>query len=259
VVLALDVSASMQASDIEPTRLALAAQVARDLTAALTNTRVGLLLFAGTGYPLAPPTLDHRALNYLLQGVTPEVASVYDPGTLLSVGIGEAATLLGEAGPGRRSIVVISDGETRESDATVLAAVRAARARGITIQTVGVGTAAGGRMIMPTGPYRPGGFVVDAAGLPVTSRSQTTRLRRIAELGGGTYVASGDPRQLFELAAAVEDRAVAPVPGAPPARPRGDRLDLAGWLAVAALVCLLVESLLGMRLRGRTTTAPGTT
>ena len=62
VIIALDVSASMQATDVSPTRLARGVEVASDLVAALEAHRVGLLLFAGTGYPLAPPTYDHDAI-----------------------------------------------------------------------------------------------------------------------------------------------------------------------------------------------------
>ncbi len=97
VVLAIDVSASMQTSDVVPTRLAEAVEVARGLIDGLGEHRVGLLLFAGVGYPIAPPTHDHEALHFLLSGVLPTIASAQDPGTLLSVAIREGVTLLDRA------------------------------------------------------------------------------------------------------------------------------------------------------------------
>ena len=147
VILAIDVSASMQAADVAPTRLALAVEVAGELLDALEDHRVGLLLFAGTGYPLAPPTHDHKALRFLLEGVTPTIASAYDPGSLLSVGIEEGVALLERqalvtvetGGPavgagqpaqepvGERLIVLIADGETGENEEGVSRAVETAR------------------------------------------------------------------------------------------------------------------------------------
>jgi Ca-activated chloride channel family protein len=96
VVIAIDVSASMQASDVPPTRLARAVQVAEGLMDELGEEhRVGLLLFAGTGYPLAPPTHDHEALRFILSGIVPTIASAQDPGSLISVGLREGMVLLG--------------------------------------------------------------------------------------------------------------------------------------------------------------------
>jgi Ca-activated chloride channel family protein len=106
-VIAIDVSASMQAEDAAPTRLAQAVAVADSALSALEGHEVGLLVFAGTAYPLAPPTLDHRALRFLMSGLVPRLASAQDPGTLLSVAIDESLALLdrqpsetpGEAAP----------------------------------------------------------------------------------------------------------------------------------------------------------------
>lgn len=94
VMIAIDVSASMQAEDAVPTRLGAAAEAARQVLDSLAGHEVGLLLYAGTTYPLAPPTLDHDAIRFLLSGVTPRVASAQDPGTLLSVAIRESITML---------------------------------------------------------------------------------------------------------------------------------------------------------------------
>jgi Ca-activated chloride channel homolog len=106
-VIAIDVSASMQAEDAAPTRLALAVAAADSVLAALEGHEVGLLVFAGKAYPLAPPTLDHQALSFLMAGLVPRLASAQDPGTLLSVAIDESLALLdrrpsetpGEAAP----------------------------------------------------------------------------------------------------------------------------------------------------------------
>ena len=106
-VIAIDVSASMQAEDASPTRLAAAVAAADSALTALEGHEVGLLVFAGTAYPLAPPTLDHRAIRFLMSGLVPRLASAQDPGTLLAVAIDESLALLdrrpsetpGEAAP----------------------------------------------------------------------------------------------------------------------------------------------------------------
>ena len=107
VVIAIDVSASMQAGDVPPTRLARAVEVGQGLMEAIGDEhRVGLLLYAGTGYPIAPPTHDHGAMRFILSGVVSTIASAQDPGSLLSVGLNEGVALLqhvpveeGEAAP----------------------------------------------------------------------------------------------------------------------------------------------------------------
>ena len=95
VVIAIDVSASMQAGDVPPTRLARAVEVGQGLIDAIGEEhRVGLLLYAGTGYPIAPPTHDHEAMRFILSGVVSTIASAQDPGSLLSVGLNEGLALL---------------------------------------------------------------------------------------------------------------------------------------------------------------------
>ena len=182
VILGIDVSASMQAADVTPTRLARAVEVAGDLLDALEDHRVGLMLFAGTGYSIAPPTHDHQALRFLLEGVTPTIASAYDPGSLLSAGIEEGVSLLERQVPlavdtvgpavrtvaqeGERLIVLITDGEAGETDEDVSRVVEVAVEAGIGIHTIGVGTEQGAGMIIPASAYQFGGPVLDVTGAP---------------------------------------------------------------------------------------------
>lgn len=263
VILAIDVSASMQAADVAPTRLARAVEVARELLDALEDHRVGLLLFSGTGYPLAPPTHDHGALRFYLDGVTPTIASALDPGTLLSIGIEEGVALLerqalvtvdtvvGVGQPsrepvGERLIVLISDGETGENEEGVSRAVASAREAGIGIHTIGVGTAQGAGMIMPAGTYQLGGPVVDASGARSTTRLREPLLREVAATGGGQYANANNEGELRVLRADLQRLGLIPEPSADvPAR---ERYDLAFLLGLGALVLLLAESLLDMTL-----------
>jgi Ca-activated chloride channel family protein len=244
-ILAIDVSASMQASDVSPTRLARAVEVADELIQALETDPVGLLIFAGDAYVLAPPTREHAAVRYYLAGVTPTMASAHDPGTLLSVGIRAAAGLwTTEAEPGEeRSIIMIGDGEAGENEEAVLAEVRAAADRGIRIHAVGVGTPEGSGMTMTAAAYQLGGPVLDASGAPAVSTVNEALLQRVAGAGGGRYVHAADGDGL----SAFEDRLrVREVPG-----PWWMQYDPVTLLVLVALVGLVVESLLDVRLPGR--------
>ncbi len=271
VILAIDVSASMQAADAAPTRLARAVEVAGELLDALEDHRVGLMLFAGTGYPIAPPTHDHQALRALLEGVTPTIASAYDPGSLLSVGIEEAFSLLERQVPlsvetdgsavgadtvaqgreGERLIVLLTDGETGEDDEEVSRAVEMAVERGIGIHTIGVGTQQGAGMIMPSSAYQFGGPVLDATGAPSTSRLREPTLRDVATGGGGRYANATSGAQLRALTG--ELRAAGII------AEQNQGADVSGWarydlpflLGLGALVLILLESLLDMTLPER--------
>jgi Ca-activated chloride channel family protein len=244
VVIAIDVSASMQATDAEPTRLAQAVQVADELVASLADERVGLLLFSGTTYTLAPPTRDVATVRHFLAGVTPTIASQHDPGTLMSVAIRDAAAMwteppeIGEI----RSIILIGDGDSAEPPEAVVAEASAVGARGIRVHTIGVGTEQGSGMEIPQGQYQFGGPVVDATGVPATSRIDEAMLERVAQAGVGRYAHAEDDGGLARLRRAL----------APP-RASGQwwrRYDLGFVFILVGLAAFLVESLLDVRLPG---------
>jgi Ca-activated chloride channel family protein len=243
VVLAIDVSASMQASDVSPTRLDRAVQVAGELIQRLGDQRVGLLLFSGTAYTLAPPTRDVETVRHFLSGVTATVASAHDPGTLMSVAIREAAALwtrppeVGEV----RSIVLIGDGDAGEPGEVVVEAARAAAARGLHVHVVGVGTERGSGMVMPSAPYQIEAPVLTETGSPASSRLDEALLERVAEGGVGRYAHADDRGALDDLGDWLTP--------APPLASLWLHYDLPFVLIAGALVGLLVESLLGIRWR----------
>ena len=271
VILGIDVSASMQAADVTPTRLARAVEVAGELLEALEDHRVGLMLFAGTGYSIAPPTHDHQALRFLLEGVTPTIASAYDPGSLLSAGIEEGVSLLERqmplavetSGPavgtdtvaqereGERLIVLLTDGEARENDEDVSRAVELALEAGIGIHTIGVGTEQGGGMIIPPSAYQFGGPVLDVTGAPSTSRLQEPPLRDLAAAGGGRYANARSGAQLRALAGELQASGSIPEQNSDDETPGWARYDLPFLLGLGALVLVLIESLLDMTLPER--------
>lgn len=239
IVLAVDVSASMQALDTAPTRLARGLEVARELIGRLEHDEIGLLLFAGTPYPIAPPTSDHEALDYFLTALGPAMASAHDPGSLLAVGIREGVALA-EGAETEQFVVLIGDGETPEPEGMLLAAAEASLAQGTRIHAIGVGTPGGGEMVMPQATYQFGGPVVDETGAPVISRMNGPLLESVAAAGGGSYARADDAAALEALYSSFDLDAAIPL---------WARQEPVVFFVLAALAGLLVESLLDARLR----------
>lgn len=247
VVLAVDVSRSMQATDVAPSRTAGARDVALALIDALPAHRLGLLLFASVPYAVSSPTPDHDVLRFYVQGIDAELVSENDEGTGIAAML--AGTLdLFAAQPeptGGRAVVLLTDGDSpAEMDADILGAARDLAAQGIRLFTIGIGTTEGTGLTRPHRPGRWGGPILHADGSAVVSRLNEALLREIADRGSGLYAnaaASGELRAQLRALAALEQGA-----GAGP----GGRFTALGpefWFALAAVGLLLTESVLRLR------------
>ena len=189
LVVALDVSASMLAADLAPSRLARAQRFVGDLLGTLGGERVGLVLFAGEAYLQAPLTSDYAAVAQYAAGADP--ARVGEPGTNFAAALRLARQLMARPvdpaapppPPTRRLLLVVSDGENHEPEAE--AAARELAEAGVRVLTAGIGTATGARV--PGGLASASAFKVDANGEPVISRFSPETLARLAELGDGRY------------------------------------------------------------------------
>lgn len=191
IVLALDASQSMLATDEKPSRLASMKQTVDELRTLSPYDRFALVAFAGRSYILSPLTNDDAALNLFLDNLDPTV--VGQGGSSLSSAIRQATNLLalGKSESGK-AIVLMSDGEGFESDADVVnEAKRAANDYGIRVITVGFGTTNGSTI-----PIRENGVVHekrDENGNIVVTKYSPNMLRAAAAAGGGTFIAAGDP------------------------------------------------------------------
>lgn len=182
LVLVLDVSASMLATDESGSRLEQMKSDVRRLLATMTAARVAIVVVAGKSYVLTPLTADHDALTLFLDGLDPGMVS--QGGTALAVGIAQAGQLLGSAAPaGDRAIVVMSDGETWDEPDEIASAVKAARDAHLSIVTVGYGTPAGANIPMPGG-----GVKRDADGAAVITHANPVTLQTIARGADGVFV-----------------------------------------------------------------------
>jgi Ca-activated chloride channel homolog len=196
VVLVLDTSASMRATDVSPSRFALARQAAQSLVARLGSDRLALVSCEGEAQALVPLTLDAAAVGLFLDAIEPGMGA--KPGTSIAAGIASAADLFPPGVGGGRHVVLFSDGEDLEGG--IEAAIGRAKAEGITIHTVFVGAAAGNGAPVPEVDVagRTSGYKSDANGQPVLSRPDPALLRHLASETGGSFTAVSSLRTDLE-------------------------------------------------------------
>lgn len=240
LVLVLDASNSMLARDAPPNRLEQQREAARRLVRALAGDRIGLVIFAGRAYILAPPTPDRGALELYLDALGPEM--VEQTGSSLAAALRQGTNLVAgsEGADAGRVLVLVSDGEAHEEEQQVLAEARRAAAARVTVYTLGIGTPQGARVpeVDPsTGEER--GFKLDPlTGLPAVTRLEEGLLRQIARLTGGVYAPLAQPGALEDLLAhlARAER------GRSPAQQRQARAPQYAWFVALALLCLTVDA-----------------
>jgi Ca-activated chloride channel family protein len=197
LVVVLDVSNSMLATDAEPSRLGRAQTEIGALLDRMRGARAGLVVFAGKPFVRSPLTSDLRALRGVSAGAGSERRLV-EPGSDLGAAIGSAQKLLAGGASGTKVMLIVSDGE--DHGASIAPAVAAARAAGVRIYTAGTGTAQGAP-VLDAGADGVPHARVDASGMPVLTRLDENALRQIASAGGGRYVAvAGDDGALPRLA-----------------------------------------------------------
>ncbi|MDE2490727.1 MAG: VWA domain-containing protein, partial [Elusimicrobia bacterium] len=231
VVVAVDVSLSMQTPDVVPTRLERAKSSLSLLLDQLKGDRVGVVAFAGDAQVVCPLTDDVEAAKELLGAL--EVGAIPTPGTAIGSAIRTAASMLGRY-PGDKSVVLLTDGEDHRSHP--LGAAREAAASGVRVFTVGIGTTEGEPI-----PIGGGGYKKDSQGRTVVSRLGETTLMQIARITGGTYYrTSPGEDEISDIAAKIQaGRAAGGIAGT--AQRWHDRY---AWPLGLAFLLLLVEMLL---------------
>jgi Ca-activated chloride channel family protein len=197
-VIALDVSLSMDATDVLPSRLERSKQEIRELLNGLRGDRVGILIFSGSSFPLCPMTLDVAAANLFLDAVRTDVLP--DPGTNLEEALRGARSMLdAELGETRgRAVILFTDGESHLGDA--LAAARTLKDDGVPVLTVGVGTPNGEPIPIFDAQGALVGYKKDRAGAVVLSRLDEALLGGIAgTTGGNAFPATLQGREVGEI------------------------------------------------------------
>ncbi|HSK13003.1 MAG TPA: VWA domain-containing protein, partial [Phnomibacter sp.] len=184
VMLVVDVSQSMLATDVAPNRLERARSFCMRLAESYAGSRMGLLAFAGEARLLMPPTTDLSAIRLALQ--TLSVSSVPLQGTNMEAALQEAGRTLSTDLKSKKAIVLISDGEALEGNG--VASANELAANGIVLHTIGIGTTIGA----PIRDAETGIYLQDEEGMRVISRIGEAELQQLAVAGKGKYQHLGE-------------------------------------------------------------------
>jgi len=180
VIIALDISNSMLAQDIQPNRLERAKRLISRMVDELQNDKVGMIVFAGDAFTQLPITSDYISAKMFLESINP--ALITKQGTAIGAAINLAMrSFTPQEGVGR-TIIVITDGENHEGGITE--AIKTAKDKGIQVNVMGVGSPDGGPIpIEGTNDFRR-----DGQGNVVITRLNEAMCEQIAKEGNGIYV-----------------------------------------------------------------------
>ena len=181
--IALDVSLSMKAEDIRPSRLEKAKRDVSDLLRKLQGDRVGLVVFAGEAFVQFPLTADYSAADLFINAVDVEAVPV--PGTMIGSAIDVALKSFRKDLPTHKAIVVVSDGENTEGD--VAGATENARKEGVRVFTIGMGTPEGSPIPIYGATGERTDYKHDRGGNIVLTKLDESALQQIALATGGSY------------------------------------------------------------------------
>lgn len=183
VIFMLDVSNSMNAEDIDPSRLTEAKNLIIQTMQLMKNDKVGIVIFAGQATSIMPLTTDYTSAETYVGAI--ETNSMQIQGTDFLNGMKAAVQKFKNVNKDARKVVLLSDGEDNEGNDE--AAIRLAKKEGIMITSVGIGSNEGA----PVPEYAFGqlmGYKADMSGQTVISKRQTEALKKMAESTGGTYI-----------------------------------------------------------------------
>lgn len=195
IVLAMDVSSSMYAEDLEPNRIEAAKVVGAEFVAGRRNDRIGLVAFAGQAFTQAPLTLDHG----VVQGLIRELAvGMIEDGTAVGMGLATAVKRLEASDAASKVAILLTDGRSNTGAIGPTTAAQMAEALGIRVYTIGVGTRGTARV-----PYDD----------PVRGRQYAqmrvdldeTTLQAIAERTGGRYFRAVDNQSLAAIYSEIDE------------------------------------------------------
>lgn len=189
ILIAIDLSRSMLAPDVKPSRLARAKLLIQSLLERLAGERVGLVVFSGTAFLQSPLSGDYEILREFLPALTPDYLP--EGGSNYGAMLETSIAAFGATRAADRFLIVLSDGEA--TDDTWVARVEELKQKGIRVLGLGIGTTEGAMI-----PDTTGGFVKDERGAVVLSKLENSTLLSLAEKTGGVYT---DASTWIDLAA----------------------------------------------------------
>ncbi len=194
IMLTMDVSTSMLAEDLKPSRIEAAKDVAADFITARPNDNIGLTIFAGEAFTQCPMTLDHASLLTLLKDVRTDIAArgLIQDGTAIGMGLASSVSRLKDSKAKSKVVILLTDGTNNMGDISPMTAAEIARSFDIRVYTIGVGTNAKvapyPMMVAGTRQY---------VNMPVEIDSRT--LTDIAQTTGGSFYRATNAGQLKKI------------------------------------------------------------
>ncbi len=182
IVYALDLSNSMNAEDVVPSRLERAKKIISESVNRLGGDRVGLIVFAADAYSISPLTNDYSAILSYINSASPELIS--QQGTDFSSVVLKASEMFENAPTTGKLLIILSDGEDNED--SVSKAGQIAKESNIHIVTVGIGTTKGGPIPMDVGGFEE--FKMDRYGETVISKLVEGSMQSLAKSTSGLYI-----------------------------------------------------------------------
>ncbi len=190
IMMALDISGSMEAEDLQPTRLEAAKNVGKEFVMARPNDNIGLVVFAGESFTQSPLTTDKNALIDRLNGVNNDL--IEDQGTAIGLGIANAVNRIKDVDAPSKVIILLTDGSNNRGEIDPMTAADLAATFNIKIYTIGVGTTVG------QAPIR----VKTAMGYQKQMMDvdiDEVTLDKIAKKTGGRYFRATDNKSLHSI------------------------------------------------------------
>jgi len=188
IMMALDISSTMLAGDIKPTRLEAAKSVATEFILSRPNDNIGLVIFARESFTQCPLTTDHAVLVNLFNGVN---NGMIEDGTAIGLGLANAVNRIKDGKSKSKVIILLTDGSNNSGDIAPITAAEIAKTFGIRIYTIGVGTH--GVINIPVST--PMGIQYQQ----VQSEFDAKSLENIANLTGGKYFGATDNSKLRNI------------------------------------------------------------
>jgi len=178
-VIAIDVSNSMMAQDVVPSRLEKSKLLIENLVDHFTHDRIGLVVFAGDAFVQLPITTDYVSAKMFLQNIDPSLVATQ--GTDIAKALNLSMRSFSQQKDIGKAVIVITDGEDHEGGA--LEAAKAANDKGVRVFILGIGNTKGAPI-----PLQEGGYLTDRNGQTVLTALNETMCKEIAQAGKGTYI-----------------------------------------------------------------------
>ena len=178
-LIAMDISNSMLAEDVTPSRLDRCKMMVENLVDNFTDDKIGLIVFAGDAFIQLPITSDYVSAKMFLSDIQPSMITTQ--GTDIALAISKAQNSFTQEENIGKAIIVITDGEDHEGKA--VEAAKEAKNKGMRVYVLGVGSDGGAPI-----PDGNGGYMKDRSGNTVMTRLNQDMCRQIAQAGGGAYI-----------------------------------------------------------------------